>query len=93
MKYRRKSPIVEAFQYQPELVWVEGAAPPDWLQNAIDAGVVYKPKEGDVALIVTLLGLQVCEPGDWIIRHDAGSGSLYPCDAETFALMYEAVEA
>lgn len=40
--------------------------------------------------IVTLEGVMLGEPGDWIIKGVAGE--FYPCKPEVFAATYEAVE-
>lgn len=75
MKYRKKPVVVDAVQY------VAGHQPEE-LAGDVAAGRV-RYREDGTALIATLEGEMVAQPGDWIIR--GIKGELYPCKPDIYA--------
>jgi hypothetical protein len=80
VKFRKKPVVIEAIQNSP------GMAPPMWLQEAMQAGIVRVQPGGGFA-IDTLEGTMIARPDDWIIR--GVKGELYPCKPIIFAATYE----
>lgn len=80
MKYRKKPVIVDAQQFWPDVKpWPEGV------------GVCETTTPGGTPLnkcpvVETLSGIQMLEPGDWVITD---KGARYTCDPEVFAAGYE----
>jgi hypothetical protein len=105
MKYRKKPVVIEAMlvnasDFNGALPnpsdWFDGppfSAVPDWLVDAIKAGIVVPVGiDADYAVwdIKTLNGVVRAGPGDWIVR--GVKGELYPCAPDIFAATHEAVE-
>lgn len=81
-KYRKKPIVVEATQWQPGVV-IEGV-----MEDAFRDG----PHEGcKFAMIHTLEGCHMVQPGDYIIK--GIKGELYPCKPDIFAQTYEPLGA
>lgn len=96
MKFRKKPVVIEAVQYELKefadypLTFREV---PNWLRDAIDAGVIRPEFRGEdywYLVIKTLEGDMDVTPGDWIIR--GVEGEIYPCKPSIFRATYEAVE-
>ncbi len=89
--YRKKPVVIQAWQAMEselEALWYsEDGDHPEWLQDAIDEGVVYL-MDGETH-IKTLEGDHHVSEGDWIIR--GVKGELYPCKPDIFEATYEAV--
>lgn len=91
MKFRKKSVVIEAFQ------WLGACGPdswPAWLKDAnllwtlgSLAGSYYLPA---AIHIMTLEGVMIASPNDWIIK--GVKGELYPCKPDIFEATYERVE-
>lgn len=88
MKYRKKPVVIEAIQYNGEVILFNV---PKWLSDAQRKGVIYfkdcKPEE---CYIKTLEGDMHVSIGDYIIQ--GINGELYACKPDIFAKTYEAVE-
>ena len=87
MKYRKKSVIIEAFQFtddEPETL-IE-------LQEFMDRDVrvSYKNPENPVLKIETLEGVMDASIGDYIIK--GVRGEFYPCKPDIFKATYEEAE-
>ena len=77
--YRKKPVVVKAAQWQP------GCGMDGVIEDTFRDG----PYQGcKFAMISTLEGNHMIEPGDWIIR--GVKGELYPCKPDIFAATYEA---
>ena len=87
-QYRKKPVVVEAHKLDHDDLWCnEDADHPDWLQDAVDGGIVYL--RGGQTYIRTLEGYHIASDGDFIIQ--GIKGELYPCKPDIFAATYEAV--
>ena len=88
MKYRKKPIIIEAFQYDGDLMNEHGEYyVPQWAINAFKEGTLfYNPYE---LYIKTLEGDMLCGVGDYIIQ--GVNGELYPCKEDIFNKTYERV--
>lgn len=85
-KFRKRPVEIEAVQ-----VTLENMERPDWLRDAIRAGVAYWQGGDDPHYSIrTLEGVMRANLLDWIIK--GVKGELYPCKPEIFAATYEAVE-
>lgn len=95
-KYRKKPVVVEAFQYDGELIYSNGEwYCPDWARDAFQNGTMYFDsldcEEPPVELFIdTLEGKHHVSVGDFIIR--GVYGELYPCKPDIFAKTYEFVK-
>lgn len=95
-KYRKKPVVVEAFQYDGDLIYSNGEwYCPDWARDAFQNGTMYFDsldcEEPPVELFIdTLEGKHHVSVGDFIIR--GVHGELYPCKPDIFAKTYELVE-
>ena len=90
MKYRKKSVVIEAFQYDGDLVDRNGKPyVPDWAFSAYEKGVLHYRDDGQL-WIKTLEGDHHASVGDFIIQ--GVHGELYPCKPDIFAKTYEVVE-
>ena len=80
--YRNKPIVIEAFK------WTGGpdqAEDPVWIVDAIKAGNIMFNGEG--MHILTLEGVMLAQPGDWIIQ--GVKGEIYPCKPDIFEATYE----
>lgn len=102
MKYRKKSVVVEAFEYDRDLIrgtneYVGDSSVPDWIRKAHDEGILLyagfiETKEGFIdreLFIETLEGRMHVSLGDYIIK--GIQGELYPCKPDIFAKTYEKI--
>lgn len=96
MKYRKKPVVIEAFQYNGDLINADGKYyVPDWAVQAFEEGTIYfdsldaatPPYE---LFIKTLEGVHHVSVGDYVIR--GVKGELYPCKPDIFEETYEIVE-
>ena len=99
MKYRKKPLVIEAWQWNGEIV-DDLCNVPEWLHESVLNGDVKcymhlnfdgaKPKEyGHTLVIKTLEGEHKARIGDYIIR--GVKGELYPCKPDIFLATYEEV--
>lgn len=95
MRYRKKPVVVDAFQYDGDLMHSNGEwSCPDWAKEAFQSGTIYydspSGEEPPTELYIeTLEGRHHVSVGDYIIRGVAGE--LYPCKPDIFAQTYEPV--
>ena len=82
MKYRSKSVVVDAFQWQGELV--------DGFER-INVGKDELGSECHNLVIPTFLGPSYAVPGDWIISEPDGK-NFRVCDPNAFPHLYEPAE-
>jgi hypothetical protein len=87
MNFRKKTVVIEAFQWRPGRI-----SRPDWatdevLMPTVETGCGYQE---NVLLVRTLEGLLTARSGDWIIR--GVEGEVYPCKDAIFRKTYEAVD-
>ena len=92
MKYRKKPVVIEAFQYDGDIVNINA---PDWAIEAINSGTMFYDAEDSDSppcelFISTLEGIHHVSVGDYIIQ--GANGELYPCKADIFEKTYEAAE-
>lgn len=94
-KYRKKPVVIEAFQYDGDLINSKGEFyVPEWAQNAYNKEIIFfdsltsesAPTE---LFIKTLEGIHRANVGDFIIR--GINGELYPCKPDIFEKTYEIV--
>lgn len=89
MKFRKKPVVIEAFQYDGDMVDRKGVPyAPDWAIVALRECVMYY-KEGEL-YIKTLEGDHHVSEGDYIIQ--GIHGELYPCKPDIFEKTYETAE-
>lgn len=99
MSYRKKPVVVEAWQWDGELL-EDYENVPEWLLTAeangdvdVNSDCYIMDKlimEKSYMEIETLEGTHIARPGDYIIR--GINGELYPCKPDIFLQTYEAVE-
>lgn len=93
-KYRKKPVVVEAFQYDGDLIDINGNYyVPKWCVEAdFDRILYYDEFEGHPGelFIRTLEGNHHVSIGDYIIR--GVNGELYPCKPDIFEKTYEIVK-
>ncbi len=90
MKYRKIPVIIEAFQYDGDLLDRTGSAyVPEWAIQALENGTMHYRDAGEL-YIRTLEGDHHVSIGDYIIKGVAGE--LYPCKPDIFEQTYEAVK-
>lgn len=92
MKYRKKPVVIEAFQYDGDIVNINA---PDWAIEAINNGTMFYDAEDSNSapcelFIRTLEGVHHVSVADYIIQ--GVNGELYPCKPDIFEKTYEAVE-
>ena len=92
-KYRKKPVVIEAFQYDGDLIDSTGYYyVPEWAQYANFEGILYygdyKGKPGEL-FIKTLEGNMHVNVGDYIIK--GIQGEIYPCKPSIFEATYEKV--
>lgn len=85
-RFRKKPVEIEAWQYPANPSVYDNARLHRWVNE--NGGETQVTKVGNA--IVTLEGLMIVSPGDWIIR--GVQGEFYPCKPDIFAATYEAVE-
>lgn len=94
MKYRKKPVVIEAVQYDGDLMNSNGEYVPEWAVRAMRSGTMYYDpiNEGPPCelFIQTLEGVHHVSLGDYIIQ--GIQGELYPCKPDIFEKTYEAVE-
>lgn len=96
MKFRKKPVVIEAFQYDGDLIGSNGVPyVPDWAIRAFDEGTMYYDSENlDLPqcelYINTLEGVHHVSVGDYVIQ--GVNGELYPCKPDIFEKTYELVE-
>lgn len=89
-KYRKKPVVVEAFQYDGDLMNVNGEyCIPEWGIKAVENKIMYYGSQGHL-FIKTLEGTMIASEGDYIIQ--GVNGELYPCKPDIFEKTYETVE-
>lgn len=95
-KYRKKPVVIEAFQYDGDLIGSDGKYyVPDWAVKAFKDGVIHfgslRTDEPPCEMFIdTLEGTHHVSVGDYIIR--GVNGELYPCKPDIFEKTYEIVE-
>lgn len=86
MKYRKKPVVVEAFQYDGDLIDKNGKYyVPKWAIKAFEDGVIFF--EGPEMFIKTLEGNHHVSYLDYVIQ--GVSNELYPCKPDIFEKTYE----
>ena len=85
-KYRKKSVVVEAWQFDGSMSSAENIAALDDRMSVLSS--TEEPPEVYI-IINTLEGRMTANPNDWIIRGVAGE--LYPCKPDIFAATYDPV--
>ena len=94
MRYRKKPVVIEAFQYDGDLIGSNGQYyVPEWAKKAYEDGAIYYGEldghPGEL-FIKTLEGVHHASVGDYIIQ--GVNGELYPCKPDIFEKTYEAAE-
>lgn len=90
MKFRKKPVVIEAFQYDGDLIYSDGTPyVPGWAMEANENGVFIWQGQGDL-YIKTLEGDMLVTPGDYVIK--GVQGELYPCKPDIFEATYEEVK-
>jgi len=95
MKYKKKPLVIEAFQYDGDLMGSDGNYyVPIWAVKAFTGGVLFygsvEDKEPCDLFIKTLEGNMLVNVNDYVIK--GIQGELYPCKPNIFELTYELVE-
>ena len=88
MKFRKKSVVIEAVQYEGTGNFHQDT--PEWLWAAFENGTILPTNGTDPLIIKTLEGDYLISPGDFLIQ--GIKGELYPCKPDIFEATYEAVE-
>lgn len=94
MKYQKKPVIIEAFQYDGDLMGSDGRYyAPDWAVKAFESHAMYYNSVNDglpcELFIDTLEGVHHVSVGDYVIQ--GIQGELYPCRPDIFEQSYTAV--
>lgn len=95
MKYRKKPVVIEAFQYDGDLMGSNGKYyVPDWAIKAFKEGIMFYDslncREQPCELFInTLEGKHHVSVNDYVIK--GVNGELYPCKPDIFEKTYEAV--
>lgn len=82
-KYTKKPVEIEAFQVCTPLDYSNGTVP-EWFYDAINKGIA--GDLGNCVEIITLEGVMIANPGDYIIK--GIKGELYPCKEDIFLATY-----
>lgn len=96
MKYRKKPVVIEAFQYDGDLIFQDGTPyAPEWAMDAFGNGTIYYDSLTSDSppcelFIKTLEGIHHVSVGDFIIQ--GVNGELYPCKPDIFEKTYEPAE-
>lgn len=89
MKYRKKPVVIEAFQYDGDLMNRNGEYyVPQWAVEAHENGTLFF--DGPTLKVKTLEGDMVVAVNDYIIK--GIKGELYPCKPDIFEATYEKAE-
>jgi len=94
-KFRKKPVVIEAFQFDGDLVFASGEYYiPYWAVNALREGIIFfDSMDSDSPpcelFIKTLEGKMHVSLGDWVIQ--GVRGELYPCKPDIFEATYEEV--
>lgn len=95
MKFRKKPVVIEAFNYDGDLISSDGSFyVPLWAEEAYRKGeFVYREcGESPAELFIqTLEGEMHVAVGDWIIK--GIKGEIYPCKPDIFEATYEPVDS
>lgn len=96
MFYRKKSVVIEAFQYDGDLKGRDGWYVPEWAVEAAENDILFYDSEAPdlppcELYIRTLEGIHHVSMGDFVIQ--GVNGELYPCKPDIFAKTYEPVPA
>lgn len=82
-KYRKKTPIVEAIQFDPHAYrWPQGIHP--WKSRG------YQPRDGSLGYVEMPNGEQHVWGGEWIILEN--TGQVHLCNPDLFEQMYEPID-
>ena len=90
MKYRKKSVVIEAFQYTKENQLEGSTCFPKWLINAMLSEIFYIDNYG-VETISTLRGNFPVMINDWIIKKNEDDFDY--CKPDIFELTYKEVQS
>lgn len=91
-RYRKKPVVIEAFQWLGDNSFQLGMWVSQHLQDrsAVPPNSIVDGPSGRSVQIVTLEGVMLASPGDWIIR--GVQCEVYPCKPDIFEATYELVE-
>lgn len=93
-KYRKKPVVIEAFQFDGDLIDCNGKYyVPEWAGEAYENGTIYfadRQNNPSELYIKTLEGPLHASVGDYIIK--GVNGELYPCKPDIFKQTYERAE-
>lgn len=88
-KFMKKPVVIEAFQYNGDLMDSNGEYyVPEWASAANTAGVLFY--EGPELYIKTMEGALHASVGDYIIK--GVEGELYPCKPDIFGKTYQSID-
>ncbi|CUM74386.1 Uncharacterised protein [Blautia hydrogenotrophica] len=88
MKYRKKPVVIEAFQYDGDMINSIGKPyVPEWAISAVNNNTMYY--DGPELFIRTLEGDHHVTVGDYVIQ--GINGELYSCKPDIFEKTYEVV--
>ena len=88
MKYRKKPVVIEAFQYDGDMINSIGKPyVPEWAISAVNNNTMYY--DGPELFIRTLEGDHHVTVGDYVIQ--GINGELYSCKPDIFEKTYEEV--
>lgn len=92
MKYRKKPIVIDAFQYDGDLMYATGDYyVPDWAVQAFNDGILFYDENQPWNLYVkTLEGSMLVSVGDFVIK--GVNNELYPCKPDIFEKTYEKEE-
>ena len=92
MKYRKKPVVIEAFQFDGDLMNSSGRFyVPEWAVTAFKERIIFYGEQDPWELYIkTLEGNHHVSVGDYIIK--GVNGELYPCKPDIFEKTYERVE-
>lgn len=89
MKFRKKPVVIEAFEYDGDLMNSKGKYyVPDWAVSAFKAGTLAYLTEWDL-YVVRPEGNLLISVGDYVIH--GVDGEIYPCKPDIFKATYEPV--
>jgi hypothetical protein len=93
MKYRKRPVVIDAFQYDGDLIGSDGKyCVPDWAAKAFKDGILYYAEYEYIPaelFIKTLEWVVHVSVGDYIIQ--GVNGELYPCKPDIFSQTYEPI--
>lgn len=95
MKFRKKPVVIEAFQFDGDLINSKGEwYVPRWMVEAYQNGIVFwnslEPNKPPCELFIrTLEGIHHVSLYDYVIQ--GVNGELYPCKPDIFKKTYDAV--